>query len=114
NICQPDPYGARGQSRDLREINSLIEPIYRAQADIFELSIDYDLTDDVTFTSQTVYARDEYYASQDYTRFTTLPIFTDSTVACEFVQRFMVGGVVMPTGLPCNPGGYQGGRYRDL
>ena len=84
NVCQPDPYGGLMQSRDLRTIYSLLEPRYRAKADIFELSIDIDLTDSLTFTSQTVYAEDEYYASQDYNRFTTLPIFTDSGLGCNF------------------------------
>ncbi len=83
DYCQPDPYGGRMQSRDLRTIHSLLEPIYRAKADVFELSVDVDITDSLTFTSQTVYVTDEYYATQDYNRFTTLPIWSDGTRACN-------------------------------
>ncbi len=85
NLCQPDPYGGRMQSRDLRTIHSGLEPIYRAKADIFELAIDIDLTDSLTFTSQTVYSTDEYYASQDYNRYSTVPLWTDSNLACNWL-----------------------------
>ena len=88
NLCTPDPYGGRTQSRDLRTIHSAIEPTYRAKADIFELSIDIDVSDSVTFTSQTVFATDEYYASQDYNRYTTSAIFNDSSIACDWRDMF--------------------------
>ncbi|HYG26043.1 MAG TPA: TonB-dependent receptor [Caulobacteraceae bacterium] len=83
NLCQPDPYGGLRQSTDLRTIHSQIEPTYRAKADLFELSVDIDLTESLTLTSQTVYSKDEYYASQDYNRYTTIPIFNDSSIACD-------------------------------
>ena len=82
NACQPDPYGNRRQSDDLRTIHSAIEPVYKADADIFELSVDIDLTDSLTLTSQTVYSTDEYYASQDFNRYSTVPIWNDSAIAC--------------------------------
>ncbi len=88
NACQPDPYGGLTQSRNLRAIYSTIEPTYRAKSDIFELSIDVDLTDNLTFTSQTLYTTDKYYASQDYNRFTSVPIFNDSSRACGAVELF--------------------------
>ena len=90
NICQPDPYGGRTQSTDLRTIHSGLEPAYRAKADIFELSIDIDLSDSLTLTSQTVYTTDNYYASQDYNRYATFPIWTDTDLACgeSFVPIF--------------------------
>ncbi|HYG25949.1 MAG TPA: TonB-dependent receptor plug domain-containing protein [Caulobacteraceae bacterium] len=82
DICNMDPYRGQMQSTDLRTIHSQIEPIYRAKADLFELSFDFDLTDNLTLTSQTVYSKDEYFASQDYNRYTTFPIFNDSSLAC--------------------------------
>ena len=84
NLCQPDPYGNAMQSRDLRTIHSAVEPTYRAKADIFELSLDMELTDSVTLSAQTVYSRDSYYASQDYNRYTTFPMLNDSSVACNW------------------------------
>jgi iron complex outermembrane receptor protein len=88
DVCAPDPYGGRMQSRDLRTIHSALEPTYRAKADIFELSVDIDVSDSLTLTSQTVYSTDEYYASQDYNRYATFPIFADSSQACDILLKY--------------------------
>ena len=110
DICQPDPYRGLTQSRDIRSIYSLLEPTYRAKSDVFELSIDLDLTDSLTLTSQTVFARDEYYASQDYNRFTTHPIFSDASEACSVsVDKFG-----FPTADCSTTGTYGGGFYANL
>ncbi|HYG27996.1 MAG TPA: TonB-dependent receptor, partial [Caulobacteraceae bacterium] len=114
NQCQPDPYGGAMQSRDLRTIHSTIEPTYRAKADIFELTIDADLTDSLTLTSQTLYTTDEYYASQDYNRFATFPIFNDSEFACGETPVFDKYGNLENNIPNCSPearGTYKGGYY---
>ncbi|HYG28104.1 MAG TPA: TonB-dependent receptor, partial [Caulobacteraceae bacterium] len=105
DICQLDPYGERGQSRDLRTIESRIPPRYRADADIFELSWDWDVSDSVTLTSQTVYNEDEIYSTQDFNRFTTLPVFMDTAAACGNFQALFGG--------PCDPGTWAGGIFTD-
>ncbi len=74
-----DPYGGLMQSRDLRVINSIRDPRYRAKADLIQLNFDFDITSDLTFTSQTSYNADETYSFQDYGRFKSLPTFTDTT-----------------------------------
>ncbi|HYG27995.1 MAG TPA: TonB-dependent receptor, partial [Caulobacteraceae bacterium] len=74
-----DPYANKTQSQDLRVIESIRDPIYRAKADIFQLNIDFDLTDQLTLTSQTVYNQDQTYSFQDFNRFNTQPIFTDTS-----------------------------------
>jgi iron complex outermembrane receptor protein len=118
DVCRPDPYGGQTQSYNLREIYSLLEPQYRASADVFELSWDLDLSSALVFSSQTVYAKDEYYATQDYNRFTTYPIWTDSTSACG-----MAGSIPNCSGIPplfpaAPPGNrdnaYENGFYYDL
>ena len=38
------------QSRDLRVINSLIDPKYRAKNDTYELNIDFHVTPELTLT----------------------------------------------------------------
>ncbi|HYG26519.1 MAG TPA: TonB-dependent receptor [Caulobacteraceae bacterium] len=81
-LCNPDVFGGLMQSRDLRTISSQLEPKYRAKSDVFDLSFDLDLTENLTFSSQTVYAKDEVYATQDYNRFTAFPIWSDSLEAC--------------------------------
>ena len=96
NLCQPDPYGGRMQSTDLREIYSLIEPEYRAKADLIELSFDFEWNDNLKLTSQTVYAKDDYYATQDYNRYATLPIWngTGARSACGIGNEELFPGFV--------------------
>ncbi|HEX5775702.1 MAG TPA: TonB-dependent receptor, partial [Caulobacteraceae bacterium] len=66
-----DPYVSAFQSRDLRVIESTIEPSYRATADLAHLQVNYDLTEALTFVSETAYSRDFTFSTQDYNRFTT-------------------------------------------
>src|SRR5690606_16129719 len=78
-IQDVDPYGGMTQSRDMREIDSVLDPIYRASADLFELNIDYDLSPSLRFSSQTAYVEDSTYSFQDFNRFNSNPVFTDSS-----------------------------------
>jgi iron complex outermembrane receptor protein len=68
-----DVYSGTTQSRDLRVIESDGDPEYRASADTFELNVDYDLTDDLTLSSQTGFSRDFIWSHQDFNRFNTRP-----------------------------------------
>jgi outer membrane receptor protein involved in Fe transport len=79
-IQTADPYGGRMQSRDLREIESVRDPIYRANADTFEFNVDFDLNNKLTFVSQTAWNTDSVYSIQDYNRFNTDPVFTDTSI----------------------------------
>ncbi len=73
-----NPYGSGLQSTDLRAIESIIEPEYRAEANIFAFDVDVDLTDTLMFSSQTAYNEDNVWSLQDYMRFSTPAVFTDS------------------------------------
>lgn len=75
-----DPYGGLEQSRDLREIASFRDPIYRAQADVFQLNLEFDLNDVLTLNAQTLYVEDSVYSFQDANRFNTLPFFNDTSI----------------------------------
>jgi outer membrane receptor protein involved in Fe transport len=66
-----DPYASRTQSRDLRVIESAVDPRYEAKADVVELQMSYDLTDSLTVTSETGYSSDFIFSTQDYNRFNT-------------------------------------------
>ncbi len=66
-----DPYVSRTQSHDLREIESTVDPEYRAKNDLGEFQISFDLTDNLTLTSETAYARDFIFSQQDFNRFNT-------------------------------------------
>jgi len=68
---QVDVYASATQSRDLRVIESQVDPRYRATSDTVELNLDYDLTDALTLSSQTGYNRDFLFSTQDYNRFNT-------------------------------------------
>jgi outer membrane receptor protein involved in Fe transport len=78
-----DPYGGLEQSHDLREIASFRDPIYRAQADIFQLNVEFDLSDALTLNSQTLYVEDSVYSFQDVNRFNTLPFFNDTSLMSD-------------------------------
>jgi len=68
-----DPYASTVQSRDLRTIESTVDPVYKAETNIVELQASYDLTDHLTLTSETGWLSDTLFSSQDYNRFNTRP-----------------------------------------
>jgi iron complex outermembrane receptor protein len=105
NLLNPiDPYGGLMQSPNLRVEASQFDPAYRARSDILEFNFDYQLTDHLTFTSQTAYNHDEYFSQEDYNRFNTLPgVFNDSSN----LKGFPVAGIpkinITPGGVYCDP-----------
>jgi outer membrane receptor protein involved in Fe transport len=68
-----DPYANATQSRDLRVIESAVDPDYRAKSDLVELQFTADLSDSLSLTSETAWAHDFVYGLQDLNRFNTLP-----------------------------------------
>ena len=68
-----DPYASTTQSRNLRVIESTINPHYRAKNDTLELNADYQVAPSLTFTSQTGYNNDFLYSTEDYDRFNSAP-----------------------------------------
>ncbi|MGL3823442.1 TonB-dependent receptor domain-containing protein [Sphingopyxis sp. R3-92] len=74
-----DPFAGAAQSRNLREIATSIDPVFRAKNDVFQANLEFDVTDAVKFVSQTAYARDRYFSSQDYNRYVSAPIFNDTS-----------------------------------
>jgi iron complex outermembrane recepter protein len=72
-----DPYAGVTQSPNLRVVDSLLDPKYKAKNDTLEFNVDYALTPTLTLSSQTGYNKDFLYSTEDYNRFNTAPIFTD-------------------------------------
>jgi iron complex outermembrane receptor protein len=68
-----DPYASTVQSRNLRVIESEIQPHYQAKNNTVEFNADYALTPALTFTSQTGYNQDFLWSAEDYNRFNTAP-----------------------------------------
>jgi len=72
-----DPYASTTQSRNLRVIETQLEPHYHAKNDVLELNGEYAVTPSLTVTSQTGYSQDFLSSTEDYNRFDTSPgIFT--------------------------------------
>ncbi|WP_231736069.1 MULTISPECIES: TonB-dependent receptor domain-containing protein [unclassified Sphingopyxis] len=74
-----DPFAGSVQSRNLREIATSIDPVFRAKNDVFQGNMEFDISDGLTLVSQTAYARDRYFSMQDYNRYVSAPIFNDTT-----------------------------------
>ena len=70
-----DPYASLQQSPDLRTISSQIDPSYRARNNTFEFNVEYNVTPQLTLTSQTGYNDDFLYSTEDYNRFNTVENF---------------------------------------
>jgi outer membrane receptor protein involved in Fe transport len=68
-----DPYLSTTQSRDLRVIESTVDPDYWAKSEIVQLQINFDITDSLMLTSETAYSTDELFSKQDLNRFNTTP-----------------------------------------
>ncbi|HTO42185.1 MAG TPA: TonB-dependent receptor, partial [Rhizomicrobium sp.] len=63
------PYTSNRQSTNLREIDSELTPTYKAKNDTVQLNAVYNLTPQLTFTSDTGFNHDSLYSTQDYNRF---------------------------------------------
>jgi outer membrane receptor protein involved in Fe transport len=101
-----DPYLSATQSRDLRVIESTVEPEYRANSNIFELQANWNITDDLTLTSETSYSTDELFSLQDLNRFNTAPgVFANSSA--ERVDKYPNYNLLTPGpnggGVFCDP-----------
>jgi iron complex outermembrane receptor protein len=94
-----NPYAGTTQSRDLRVIESMVDPQYRAQTDLGELQINIDVTDDLTLTSETAYSTDDLFSTQDYNRFNTAPgAFNQAAY-----DATAFGGHALNNGIFCDP-----------
>ncbi len=68
-----EPYASESQPRNLRVIESTLNPVYKGKNDVFELNTDYAVTPGLTLTSQTGFNQDFLWSTEDYNRFNTFP-----------------------------------------
>ncbi|HEX5775626.1 MAG TPA: TonB-dependent receptor plug domain-containing protein, partial [Caulobacteraceae bacterium] len=95
-----DPYLSTTQSKDLRVIETSIEPIYRAKTDILHLAMEFDLTHSLTLTSETGYSADDFFSFNDYNRFNTTPdVFNPDQTFGSPRER----GLIDENGVFCDP-----------
>jgi iron complex outermembrane receptor protein len=98
-----DPYASQSQSRDLRVIESLVDPEYRAQSDVAELQVSWDISDGLTIQSETAYSTDELFSTQDYNRFITARgIFSQEQYDTYVVTNYLARDV-LKNGVFCDP-----------
>ena len=102
----PDPMGGGMQSRNLREIESNYDPIFRAKNDVVQFNWELKPSETLQFISQTAYSRDRFYSSQDYNRFVTEPMFADSSAGPIYAGSRLID-------LDAYPGPTPGGIFCD-
>lgn len=79
-LNQADTYAGVTQSRNLREIETSYDPIFRANNDIFQFNVEFSVAENIKIVSQTAYSTDEYYSTQDYNRFVSTSLFNASDI----------------------------------
>ncbi|HTO42006.1 MAG TPA: TonB-dependent receptor, partial [Rhizomicrobium sp.] len=103
-LGQTDPYGGMMQSPDLRKISSVMDPKFDAENNTIEFNFDVDITPALTVTSQTGYNKDSYYSTQDYNRFNTVPVFSNTTGATDWTPNVPNRlSALAPGGVFCDP-----------
>ncbi|HEX6859958.1 MAG TPA: TonB-dependent receptor [Caulobacteraceae bacterium] len=98
-----DPYANRTQSTDLRVIESTVDPGYRAKADLLELQVSYDLSDNLTISSETSYSTDFIFSTQDFNRFNTQSGAWDQESFEDSFPEIFRPGVLTNGGVFCDP-----------
>ena len=99
-----NPYAGTTQSRNLRVIETTLDPAYKVKNDLVELNVDYNVSPQLTFTSQTGYNQDFLWATQDYNRFNTQPGMFDPTsggLGSTTTQKLEYG-LISPDGVFCD------------
>lgn len=106
-VSVDDPFAGVTQSRNLREISSNYDPKFRAQNDVVQLNMEFKPSDTLQFVSQTAYSRDRFYSTQDYNRYVTVPLFSDSA------QPNLYSNSGVPFDSATYPGPTPGGIFCD-
>ncbi len=101
-----DPFAGVVQSRNLREIATSYDPVFRAKNDVVQVNLEFEPSDGLKLVSQTAYARDRFYSTQDYNRFVSAPIFNSSTQPLLNGRNQLINTTLFPGPTP-------GGQYCD-
>jgi iron complex outermembrane receptor protein len=98
-----DPYASTVQSRNLRVIESSLNPGYKVKNDIVEANTDYAVTPVLTVTSQTGFNQDFLYSTQDYNRFNTTPGIFNSGWNANLRGDINTENLISTDGVFCDP-----------
>ncbi|MFZ0269990.1 TonB-dependent receptor [Caulobacter sp.] len=92
-------------SRNLREIETLFDPIYQSSSDIYQFNLQYDLTPELTLTALTSYSEGEVYTKLDYNRnVSTVPFNSTALTPGGFFTDPQVGRTNLFTTLDVSSG----------
>jgi outer membrane receptor protein involved in Fe transport len=89
-----DAYAGKMQTPDVRDIESNFDPIYQAHTDIWELNLDWNVTDNLKLTSLTSYAKNDLFTRQDYNRYTPTSNFNATPNPVNAFSAAVGGGAV--------------------
>jgi len=70
-----DAYAGKMQTKDVRDIESLFDPIYKSKTDIYEFNAEFDLTDNLTVNWLSAFTFYKLYTRQDYNRYLPSSLF---------------------------------------
>ncbi|HEX2560691.1 TonB-dependent receptor [Phenylobacterium sp.] len=70
-----DAYAGKMQTPNIRDIESTFDPIYRSETDIYELIVDWDITDELRLSWLAAFTDYSIYTRQDYNRYTPSTTF---------------------------------------
>ncbi len=91
-----DALAGKVQDSDIRNIESAVDPIYQADSDIYELNVEWDLTDELLLTSLTSYSKNNLFTRQDYNRILPSSNFNTTPNTCNIYANpcgnTLVGG----------------------
>ena len=111
-----DAFAGKMQDTDVRNIESAFDPLYESKTDIYELNIDWDVTDSLKFTSLTSWTDFEVSTRQDYTRylpsvnFNTTPNPVNALAALGATYNAIYAGL-FPGGVVNDPQNGANNRY---
>ena len=92
-----DAFAGKMQNRDVRNIESAIDPIYQVETDIIQFGATWDITDELQVISLTNYSKNTLFTQQDYNRVTPITTFNTTPGACNNFTAPCASGTVVPT-----------------
>jgi len=78
-----DAYAGKVQDPDVRNIESLFDPIYKSKTDIYEFNAEFDVTENVTMNWLSAYTYYKLYTRQDYNRYLPSTQFNTAPNPCN-------------------------------
>ncbi len=99
-----DAYVGKLQDQDVRNIESSFDPIYRSKTDIYQLAMDWDVSENVRLSSLTSYTEFDLFTRQDYNRYTPSTLFNVAPNPVNAIGAYgAVYAVLFPGGVVNDP-----------